>query len=190
MFTQSQWLQGMIKKLKAAHVATNFVFVLCTCNIVATHTHTHMHTKHSCRPRQTSTAISINDMRAESTEVELCENCKRLACAMSGVLFAAMGVRWGSNNRHYIQQTLRHFQQFVVFYYLILNCLGCHTNTQRGLLVLPACHTACHKPSTVCFKSDNDYDDDIVWHQLWLQTQALAPGVHVLLFASAASAHC
>lgn len=33
----------MIKKRekKAAHVATNFAFVLCTCNIVATLTHIH-----------------------------------------------------------------------------------------------------------------------------------------------------
>lgn len=96
------------------------------------------------------------------------------------------GVRWvTSNNRHYILQTLRHFQQFVVFYYLILNCFGCHTNTQRGPLVLPELPhavafqlptAACHKPSTVCFKSDDededdgdvgdDDDDDIVWQQL------------------------
>jgi len=34
----------MMIKNKTAHVATNFVFVLCTSNIVATDTHTHTHT--------------------------------------------------------------------------------------------------------------------------------------------------
>lgn len=126
--------------------------------------------------RQTSTAININDRRAKPThakpgKLRRVEQCKRLACHSGQGRSMGVWHRVTGNNRQYILQTLRHFQQFVVFYYLILNCLGCHTNTQRGLpypappLVLPElprCHPAashaatCHKPSTVCFKSDDE----------------------------------
>lgn len=96
----------------------------------------------------------------KSSRVESSEQCKRLAChsvpgmkqltVQAGRRVERGAVRWvTSNNRHYILQTLRHFQQFVVFYYLILNCLGCHTNTQRGPLVLPEL-PRCRLPTAAC----------------------------------------
>lgn len=130
--------------------------------------HTHTHTSRALDKLQLpSTSTTGEQSQAKPGKLSRVEQCKRLACHSGLGRGEGVWHRVTGNNRQYILQTLRHFQQFVVFYYLILNCLGCHTNTQRGLppLVQPelsrcrpaACHAAtCHKPSTVCFKSDDE----------------------------------
>lgn len=142
--------------------------------------HTHTHTSRALDKLQLpSTSTTGEPSQAKPGKLSRVEQCKRLACHSGLGRDEGVWHRVTGNNRQYILQTLRHFQQFVVFYYLILNCLGCHTNTQRGLppprsarvvTLSPSRLPCCHLPQAINSlfqirrRRRDDDDDDIVRH--------------------------